>query len=121
LNNAKQNEILFKKTVEGLRQQYIQLEKDQEVEETNKRNEELRKQYNQFASTVANEIRGLNYLAGQNLELSDDDKNELYEFMLNIDESGMSPFGKALQNPTLFTKAAFWVLNEDKITEELTK
>lgn len=121
LDNAKQNEILFKKTVEGLRQQYIQLEKDQEVEETNKRNEELRKQYNQFASTVANEIRGLNYLAGQNLELSDDDKNELYEFMLNIDESGMSPFGKALQNPTLFTKAAFWVLNEDKITEELTK
>ena len=121
LDNAKQNEILFKKTVEGLRQQYIQLEKDQEMEEMNKRNAAMQEQYNQFASTVANEIRGLNYLAGQNLELSNNDMNELYEFMLNIDESGMSPFGKALQNPAIFTKAAFWVLNEDKITEELTK
>lgn len=121
LDNAKQNEILFKKTVEGLRQQYIQLEKDQEMEEMNKRNAAMQQQYNQFASTVANEIRGLNYLAGQNLELSNDDMNELYEFMLNLDESGMSPFGKALQNPAIFTKAAFWVLNEDKITEELTK
>lgn len=121
LDNAKQNEILFKKTVEGLRQQYIQLEKDQEMEEMNKRNAAMQQQYNQFASTVASEIRGLNYLAGQNLELSNDDMNELYEFMLNLDESGMSPFGKALQNPAIFTKAAFWVLNEDKITEELTK
>jgi hypothetical protein len=33
--------------------------------------------------------------------------------MLDIDDSGMSPFGRALQDPQLFTKAAFWLLNED--------
>jgi hypothetical protein len=41
--------------------------------------------------------------------------------MLDIDENGMSPFGKAMQDPSLFTRAAFWLLNEDKIIEELTK
>lgn len=121
LENAKQNELLFKKTVEGLRSQYIQLEKDREIEEANKRNAEMTTQYNNFASSIANEIRGLNQLAGQDLELSDEDMNELYAFMLNLDEQGMSAFGRALQNPTYFTRAAFWLLNEHKITEELTK
>lgn len=121
LENAKQNELLFKKTVEGLRSQYIQLEKDREIEETNKRNAEMTTYYNNFASSIANEIRGLNQLAGQDLELSDEDMNELYAFMLNLDDQGMSAFGRALQNPTYFTRAAFWLLNEHKITEELTK
>ena len=47
--------------------------------------------------------------------------NELYAFMMNFDENGTSQFGKALADPATFTKAAFWILNEDKITEELTK
>lgn len=121
LETAKQNETLFRKTVEGLRAQYIQLEKDKELADTNKRNTEIQQQYNEFASAIANEIRGLNYLAGQDLELSNDDMDELYTFMLDIDENGMSPFGKAMRNPALFTRAAFWLLNEDKITEELKK
>jgi hypothetical protein len=33
----------------------------------------------------------------------------------------MSAFGKAMNDPALFTRAAFWILNEDKIVEELTK
>jgi hypothetical protein len=41
--------------------------------------------------------------------------------MLELDESGTSAFGRALQDPNLFTKAAFWLLNEEQIIEELTK
>lgn len=121
LENAKQNELLFKKTVEGLRSQYIQLEKDKEMEEANKQQAAMQQQYNAFASSIANEIRGLNQFVGQDLELSDNDMNELYTFMLQLDESGYSQLGKALSNPALLTRAAFWLLNEDKITEELTK
>lgn len=121
LENAKRNELLFKKTVEGLRSQYTQLEKDKEMEEANKQQAVMQQQYDAFASSIANEIRGLNQFVGQDLELSDDDMNELYTFMLQSDESGYSQLGKALSNPTLLTRAAFWLLNEDKITEELTK
>ena len=41
--------------------------------------------------------------------------------MLELDESGTSAFGRALQDPSLFTKAAFWLLNEEQIIEELSK
>lgn len=121
LEAAKKNDKLFQKTVEGLRSQYIQLEKDQEMREANERAAEQQQAYNKFASSIMNEIRGLNSFAGQDLELSNEDIDELSSFMLDIDENGVSPFGKAMQDPSLFTRAAFWLLNEDKIIEELTK
>ena len=121
LQAAKVNEKLFQKTVEGLRNQYTQLEKDKEMKEANERAEQQKAAYNKFASSIMNEIRGLNSFAGQDLELSDEDVEELSTFMLDIDNNGMSAFGRAMQDPALFTRAAFWLLNEDKIIEELSK
>lgn len=121
LESAKKNEKLFQKTIEGLRTQYLQLEKDQEMKEANERAAKQQEQYDQFASSIMTQIRGLNSFAGQDLELSNEDVEELSAFMLDFDENGMSPFGKAMQDPALFTRAAFWLLNEDKIIEELTK
>lgn len=121
VENAKKNETLFRKTVEGLRNEYIRLEKDQEMRQANEEAAKQQEAYNKFATSIMGEIRGLNSFAGQDLELSDEDVEELSTFMLDIDDSGMSAFGKAMQDPALFTKAAFWLLNEDKIIEELTK
>jgi len=63
----------------------------------------------------------MNSFMGQELELSSDEKEHLAKFVLELDEQGVSAFGHAMQDPELFTRAAFWLLNEDKITEELTK
>lgn len=119
--NAKQNEVLFRKTVEGLRKEYIRLQQDEEAQLANEKAAQQEQAYRQFATSITNEIRGLNSFAGQELELSDEDSEELAAFMLELDESGTSAFGRALQDPNLFTKAAFWLLNEEQIVEELTK
>lgn len=121
INNAKQNEALFQKTVEGLRKEYIRLQQDEEAQQANKLAAQQEAAYKQFATSISNEIRGLNSFAGQELELSDEDSEELAAFMLDLDESGTSAFGRALQDPNLFTKAAFWLLNEEQIIEELSK
>ena len=121
INNAKQNEALFKKTVEGLRKEYIRLQQDEEAQQANELAAQQEAAYRQFATSISNEIRGLNSFAGQELELSDEDSEELAAFMLELDESGTSAFGRALQDPNLFTKAAFWLLNEEQIIEELSK
>jgi hypothetical protein len=121
INNAKQNEALFKKTVEGLRKEYIRLQQDEEAQLANEQAAQREAAYRHFATSITNEIRGLNSFAGQELELSDEDSEELAAFMLELDESGTSAFGRALQDPNLFTKAAFWLLNEEQIIEELSK
>lgn len=121
INNAKQNPTLFNKTVEGLRKEYIRLQEDEEAQQANEFAAKQQAAYNQFATSINNEIMNLTSFAGQELELTQDDAEELSEFMLRLDDKGVSAFGYALQNPTLFTKAAFWLLNEEQIVEELTK
>lgn len=121
IENAKKNEALFKKTVEGLRREYIQLEQEEQAQEANKIAHEQELAYNNFAASIQNEIQNLNSFAGNDLELSKEDIDELAAFMLELDDNGTSAFGKALQDPALFTKAAFWLLNEEQIIEELSK
>ena len=121
IKNAKQNETLFKKTVDGLRKEYIRLQEEEEAQQANEEAAKREAAYNQFANSIYNEIKDLNSFAGQELELSQEDSEELAEFMLRLDNNGVSAFGYALQDPRLFTKAAFWLLNEEQIVEELNK
>lgn len=121
INTAKQNEKLFKMTVDGLRAEYKRLEEDEKIQEANALASQQQAAYQEFSNSIQNEIRNLNSFAGSDLELSDEDVNDLAAFMLELDDSGTSAFGRALQDPALFTKAAFWLLNEDQIVEELSK
>lgn len=118
---AKQNEDLFKKTVEGIRKEYIRLQEDEENQAAQQQALKQEQEYQQFSNTIKNEINNLNSFMGQELSLSKDDIEQLSDFILNLDEQGMSTFGKAMNDPKLFTKAAFWLLNEEKLIEELNK
>lgn len=121
LELAKQNEGLFKKTVEGLRKEYIRLQEDEEAQIANEKAAREEAAYNRVADSIKGQIKELDSFAGQPLQLSDDDIEDLSSFMLEIDDQGLSAFGRAMNDPALFTKAAFWILNEDKIVEELNK
>lgn len=118
---AKQNEGLFKKTVEGLRKEYIRLQEDEEAQIANEKVAKEEEAYNRFATSIKSQIQGLDSFAGQPLQLSDDDIEDLSSFMLELDDQGLSAFGRAMNDPSLFTRAAFWILNEDKIVEELNQ
>ena len=115
LEAAKANETLFKKTVEGLRQQYNRLQEEQKQNIANQQQAVAQQRYQAFANVVNNQIDNFNSFAGQPIQLSNQDKDNLSEFMLALDEDGSSALGKALQDPRLLTKAAFWLLNEQEL------
>ena len=121
LEAAKANETLFKKTVEGLRQQYNRLQEEQKQNIANQQQAVAQQRYQAFANVVNNQIDNFNSFAGQPSQLSNQDKDNLSEFMLALDEDGSSALGKALQDPRLLTKAAFWLLNEQELIAELQK
>ena len=121
IDAAKQNEDLYKKTVEGLRQEYIRLQQDQEAQQQNEAAAKQQAKYEKFATSINSEIQSMNNFMGQELELSPEEKDELSAFILELDDNGVSTFGRALQDPEIFTRVAFYLLNEDRITEELTK
>ena len=121
LEAAKANETLFKKTVEGLRQQYNRLQEEQKQNIANQQQAAAQQRYQAFANVINNQIDNFNSFAGQPIQLSNQDKDNLSEFMLALDEDGSSALGKALQDPRLLTKAAFWLLNEQELIAELQK
>lgn len=121
LEAAKANETLFKKTVDGLRQQYNRLQEEQKQNIANQQQAAAQQRYQAFANVVNNQIDNFNSFAGQPIQLSNQDKDNLSEFMLALDEDGSSALGKALQDPKLLTKAAFWLLNEQDLIAELQK
>lgn len=121
LEAAKANETLFKKTVDGLRQQYNRLQEEQKQNIANQQQAAAQQRYQAFANVVNNQIDNFNSFAGQPIQLSNQDKDNLSEFMLALDEDGSSALGKALQDPKLLTKAAFWLLNEQELIAELQK
>ena len=119
---AKEDEDLYKRTVAGLRQQYQQLQKDEQNRLEQEQYAKQQEQYNAFANVVDNNIQNFSNFAGQEIELDNDEKQQLRDYMLNIDENtGLSSLGKDLQNPETLVRAAFWILNEDKIMNELAK
>lgn len=118
---AKANESLFKKQVEGLRTQYSQKFAEQQANIANQQQAIQQQKYQAFANVVSQQIDSFNNFAGQTVQLSNEDKDTLSDFMLNLDDNGVSALGHALQNPEILTKAAFWLLNEDSITAELQK
>lgn len=121
LEAAKANETLFKKTVDGLRQQYNRLQEEQKQNIANQQQAAAQQRYQAFVNVVNNQIDNFNSFAGQPIQLSNQDKDNLSEFMLALDEDGSSALGKALQDPRLLTKAAFWLLNEQELIAELQK
>lgn len=119
---AKEDEDLYKRTVAGLRQQYQQLQKDEQSRLEQEQYAKQQEQYNAFANVIDNNIQNFSNFAGQEIELDNDEKQQLRDYMLNIDEkTGLSSLGKDLQNPETLVRAAFWILNEDKIMNELAK
>lgn len=121
VESAKANETLFKKTVEGLRTSYNKQYEEEQANIANQQQAIQQQKYQAFANAVNGQIDVFNNFAGQEIQLSNEDKDSLSEFMLTLDDDGTSALGRALQDPKLLTKAAFWLLNEDTITAELQK
>lgn len=129
LEQAKTNEELYQKQVNGIRDEYKQFEDEQNAQNEAISAEEQQQRYNEFANTIAQSIDSLESINGIDVELEDEDKMELAHFILGQDAAGVSNLGKALNDPETLVKVAWFALKGadaiDSITEyfknEITK
>ena len=119
LDSAKANPAVYNKQVASLRVYYKNLE-DQRLQQIElEKQQQAEQQYNMFANEVVNSIRNFNGLEDTPVELSNDEMEDLANYILTRDASGYSEFGKLLNDPTQFTKAAFWMLKGPEILNEM--
>jgi 2,3-bisphosphoglycerate-independent phosphoglycerate mutase len=119
LESAKANETVYNKQVASLRVYYKDLE-DQRLKQIElEKQEQEEQQYNAFVNNVVESIKNFNALEDTPVELSNDEMEDLANYILTRDASGYSEFGKLLNDPMQFTKAAFWMLKGPEILNEM--
>ena len=121
LENAKTNESLYSKQVASLRVYYKKLEEDRKQQEIQERQEQAEQEFNNFANSIVNSIKNFNALEDTPVELSPEEMEDLANYILTRDASGQSEFGKLLNDPAQFTRAAFWMLKGPEILNEMQK
>lgn len=121
LDKAKENESLFNKQVASLRVYYKDLEerKQQQIELEQKQKAE--QEFATFTNHIVESIKNFNQLEDTPVELSREEMEDLANYILTRDDSGYSEFGRLLNDPAQFTKAAFWMLKGSEILNEMQK
>ena len=121
LANAKQNEELYKKQVEGIRKEYKEREDYQLQQQEQEIEQQQQEAYNQFQDSVINSIDNFNSIGNLDLNFDNADKEELAQFMLSRDEAGNNYLWQALQDPDTLVKAAWFILNGDEALNNISE
>ena len=121
LEQAKTNEELYQKQVNGIRDEYKQFEDEQNAQNEAISAEEQQQRYNEFANTIAQSIDSLESINGIDVELEDEDKMELANFILGQDTAGVSNLGKALNDPETLVKVAWFALKGADAIDSITE
>lgn len=121
LNNAKQNEELFKKQIEGIRKEYKEREDYQLQQEEAELEQQQQEAYNQFQDSVINSISQFDSIGNLDLNFDNSDREELAQFMLSRDEAGNNYLWQALQDPDTLVKAAWFILNGDEALNSISE
>jgi hypothetical protein len=119
LDNAKSNENLYRKQVASLRVYYKGLEENRQTELERQKQEQAEYEFNVFSNNIVNSIRNFNLSEDIPVELSNEEMEDLANYILTRDASGYSEFGRLLNDPKEFTKAAFWTFKGQEILNEM--
>ena len=113
LELAKENEDLFKKKVETIRKRY----KEQEEEYNNQQKQEQEARYNDFKQSLSDQLHNFNEISmdykdskSDSLEIDDQEKENIYNYILDLDENGTSQFFKDLNDPQKLIELAWFSL-----------
>lgn len=118
LEISKQNENLHNKRMAGLRNEYKKLEDEKNQQIQMQQQAEQEAELQEFRSNISHSIDGLNSIGTLDINLEPEDKEELADFILGQDDSGISYFGKALNDPETLVQMAWFALHgEDTFNE----
>ena len=120
LEKAKSNESLFAKQISAIRKEYKAIEEENLRQAQLEQEEQAREQYNQFSDQIADSISDFNEFQGYNLNMDDDDRDALYEFITGFDGAGNNYLAKALSDPKILVQAAWFTLNGKQMMDDIT-
>ena len=121
LANAKANESLFAKQIGAIRKEYKEAE-DESIRQAQMEEEaQAQERYDQFANQIAEQVDNLSDFSGYDLNMDDEDKEMLYDFIVGVDGAGNNYFAKALSDPKILVRTAWLALNGEQMIHDITE
>lgn len=108
LENEKTNETLYNKKVSALRNEYKELEVEKIKAEEELEEQENLRAIEEFESTIKSNVSKLDSIG--NLQLSDEEKNNIYNFITGTNAAGERLISNALNDPEQLVKMAWFNL-----------
>ena len=118
LEAAQANPQAFEKQIAGLREEYKRLEEEEIQQQQAINYEEQQQQFAEFQNNVYNAIGSIEDIGGS-IELEDEDKDLLAEFILGRDNAGISYLGKALNDPETLVKMSWFALRGEEALDDI--
>lgn len=122
LESAKQNEALYQKKVQGIRNEYKKKEEllvQQEEEEQRLAAEKAAKEFEDTIVAAIQENDTID-LGESSLTLSEDDMNEIASFILDSDVAGVRHIAKALNDPKTLVGMVWYALKGQEAFSQIT-
>lgn len=115
LDNAKSNESLYNRRIQNLRQEYKEKEDSIKEQAENDAKKVAEEQMKEFSDSILNTIEANSVidLGDSSLEMSDEDKNIVANFLLGKDQAGVRYIARALNDPNSLVQMA-WYLTSGK-------
>lgn len=119
LETAKANNVLFKKQIDAIRNEYRKAEEESIQYSQLQQQQNAQEQYNQFAEQIENSIINFKEFSGCELNMSDEDMQNLYDFVTGYDKAGNNWFSKALSDPESVVQMAWFYLYGEKMIQDM--
>lgn len=123
LETAKENEELFKKKADSIRNQY----KANEDERTRYYQQEQQEQIKAYDNAIKHAITNFNEVTldykdakADSLVIDNEMKNDIYRYIMQVDESGVSQFARDLQDPNVLVRIAWLARHADDAISDIT-
>lgn len=118
LEHEKQNETLFNKKIENLRNFYLEKEKEYNQDKIYQTNIQKEQDNILFKNEILNSAQNIKNIG--EFELEQSDREEVSNFLLEKDVTGVKYFDKALKEPESLFKMAWFLLKGDSAFNDLS-
>lgn len=122
LDRSQQNQDLFNKKVQSLRKDYKDKEdlyKKQQIEEEQNRQKAAQEQYSKTIVDAINRTTVMD-LGDLDIELQNQDKQEIYNYLVGYDQSGNRLINNTLADPDQLVQMAWMHIKGPEVFKELT-
>ncbi len=121
LERAKSNMELFNKQIGAIRKEYKMIEDENNKQAQLEQEQVAQEQFEEFSNSVVDEINDFTEFSGYDLNMEQDDMQELYDFVTGTDAAGNNHFAKALSDPKILVRTAWFALNGEQMINDITE